>query len=190
MSQVGFIQLNLGDKQKALFHYKKALEINSKNVVSLLAIAKILNLGKQNEESLTYILKAYKLDPENESVIFPLARLYRELKRYNEAIQFFNKIKSKTFYEYSQLNLAEIYALLNQVPLAISKYEVYLKLNKKNSSAYLSLGNLYKKLNKIPTAIKCFDEACKIDPKDYRPYVFIARLMKDKKGSILNGKSI
>ena len=47
LQYLGFIQLNLGINKKALFHYKKALEINSKNVVSLLAIAKILNLGKQ-----------------------------------------------------------------------------------------------------------------------------------------------
>ena len=131
LQYLGFIHLNLGDKQKALFYYKKALEINSQNIVTLLAIAKILNLSKENDESLAFLLKAYKLDPENESVIFPLARLYREVKRYTEAIQYFNKIKSKTFYEFAQLNLAEIYALLNQLPLAISKYEAYLTFNKK-----------------------------------------------------------
>ena len=80
LQYLGFIYLNLGDKQKALVHYKKALEINSQNIVTLLAIAKILNLSKENDESLTFLQKAYKLDPENESVIFPLARLYREVK--------------------------------------------------------------------------------------------------------------
>lgn len=99
----------LGDREKALFNYKKSIELDPDNFICYYNIAvlhydysiELNNLGiketdtnkslalydrsdKELEKSIPYFVKANKIDPENQNIVNTLKAIYYKLGKFKE----------------------------------------------------------------------------------------------------------
>ena len=128
---------------------------------------------------------AIELDSANEQIIYLLARSYQKNNVDERAIFYFNKIKSNLKKNTVVLSLAKCHSKLKNYDEAIYHYEKYLRLEKKNISAYISLGDLYKETHDNVKALKIYGLAHKVNPRDSRIYLAVARIVKDEKKAIV-----
>ena len=180
----GLINQNTGLINEAINCLKQTLSLNPKHIISYINLAQIYDEKKDFAKSLENLKIAIELDSANEQIIYLLARSYQKNNVDERAIFYFNKIKSNLKKNTVVLSLAKCHSKLKNYDEAIYHYEQYLRLEKKNISAYLSLGDLYKETHENVKALKIYDLAHKVNPRDSRIYLAVARIVKDEKKAI------
>lgn len=128
------------------------------------------NNGKFQEAEAVYknLLKEY---PANFDVLNLLGVLYFQAKKYDESILYITeaiKIKPSVI---SYNNLAQIYAIINDIDKAIWAYQKAIELNPDNAETYNKLGLIFRGENRVNEAIICYKKALAINP-DFLNAVF------------------
>ncbi|WP_341792959.1 tetratricopeptide repeat protein [Rickettsia endosymbiont of Ceutorhynchus obstrictus] len=117
----------------------------------------------ETEKGLSFFNKALEFEPSNQDILYSKALVLNYLlKRYEEAIDTYNKI-STNIYEYKYLNdKGNAYIALKQYKEAINCYNKVPLSAKSYISARYFLGSTYFELKNYKNAIKYFDEAIKL----------------------------
>jgi tetratricopeptide (TPR) repeat protein len=93
MNSLGVLYARYGQAKKAETAFKQALGKGS-YLPALLNLGKLYSMGKQWKDALSCYQRANVMVPENPQVLLALARINRELQKYDDAKQMYNKLKS------------------------------------------------------------------------------------------------
>ena len=178
---------SLSDNNNAIFYYKKAMELDSKNSDIPYYIASLYAYADDLTNAQTYLQMSLNKNPNNtkakelssfisekltEDILANAVNLY-DSKKYTEAIAEFDKVlklnsSNSTVYYYRAL----AYDALNNYQKAISDYKSTLKYAPDMIIAYYSLGVDYDAINNYQAAkenYKKYVELCDED-NEYKKY--------------------
>ena len=164
-------------------------------------LSNIINMSKEQAEELFNILKYYayidKADyfltkdnfkkaieyytyatkvkcKKSKNAYIEIAKIYYQLEKYDNAIEFYNKIKPKGEKEY--FRIGEIYLQKRDYNSSIEYYNKILESNPKNEKALFAKGAVYIEMQKYQKAIDIYNQIIKLNPKNDRAYTNIADL--------------
>ncbi|KAK6463141.1 hypothetical protein DFJ63DRAFT_104480 [Scheffersomyces coipomensis] len=131
---IGMVYINLGDYQKADYHFRKALSINPINIILICCVGMVLE--KLNKKSLA--LKQYdlanKLQPLNPLPIFKKAQLLFSMQNFQQSLINFEKLKDLAPQEASvHFLLGQLYNIQNDKFQAIREFTIALNLDPKGN---------------------------------------------------------
>ncbi|KAK6200225.1 uncharacterized protein RJT21DRAFT_130858 [Scheffersomyces amazonensis] len=131
---IGMVYINLGDYQKADYHFRKAVSINPINIILICCIGMVLE--KQNKKTLA--LKQYelanKLQPLNPLPIFKKAQLLFSMQQFTPALKSFEILKELAPQEASvHFLLGQLYNIQGDKFQAIREFTIALNLDPKGN---------------------------------------------------------
>lgn len=141
-----YIYQNLGKKEEAINYYKKALELNQKDIRSRFNLARIYHESKQLDLAQAEYEKVLEQKPSDVETLFLLATLRQEKGDLDIAMNYYNE-------------------LLGQYLASTQKLDDTSKLIKNN--VHYNLGLAYKSQQKLDMAEKNFEELIKDGPGDF-----------------------
>jgi tetratricopeptide (TPR) repeat protein len=130
--------------------------------------------AKQYDQAIEEFKAAAELDPTQHVVFANLAESYKNTRKYDDAIQSYNKalellaVKPDPATEASyHMNLALVYALGGKMPEALAETEKSTKLNPATGSkAYYNLGATLVNSGKASEAADAFKKSTEVDPNN------------------------
>jgi tetratricopeptide (TPR) repeat protein len=147
-----------------------------------------LNLGEAysrvgDYESAEESLLAYvKKKPQDEDGKLRLAEIYRERKKYAEAIQLLKDMSETNRQDLKVLlALASVYDKAKMTKEAAAAYEEITALAPENGAAQYNKGVFYFEMKQYDRAAKGFSEAARIDSKDIEAREYLLRIYQEKK---------
>lgn len=152
---------------KALEYYKKAININDKNVTVLTNTVNLLIKKKSYEEALIYLDKIVEAEPKSISAYNVKGSCLYLLNRYEEASEAFIKV-----IEADEAD-ANTYKLLGDIAInqtkyakAIEYYKMALSIADGDVAVYQNMGLSEARLGNFKEAVEYYDKALKIDPEN------------------------
>lgn len=113
-----------------------------------------------------YLEKGDRENGNYNDALFYTATCYNEMKKYNEALTYFNRaLKESTFYSY-YFNKAETLMNLNQADEALATIDEGLKYNPEKADLYFKKHQIYKTLKQTEKSNEQLKTAYKINPND------------------------
>ncbi len=148
---------------------KKSEQQEDTSAIADIEFEKGLELASRGdfEQGLIHFQEALKNNDKHYRAWCGLGSASRELKRYDEAIEYSLKaIELKPDYVVCYDNLGLAYAYKGAYPEAIKSFEKAIELDPKYADAHFNLGLLYyEKLDKPDLAIASFEEFVKLSDK-------------------------
>ncbi|KCZ71404.1 Flp pilus assembly protein TadD [Candidatus Methanoperedens nitroreducens] len=148
-------------------YYKKAIELDTRNVSAINNYAVMLEELNQNEDAEENYKKAIEINPKDELVHNNYAALLAKLNRKEEARKHIEKAleinpkNAQTHYNYA-ISLKEL-EKKNEAEL---HYKKAIEINPKYGDAYNNYAMLLEELNRIDEAEEHYKKAIEINPKD------------------------
>ena len=145
------------DSDKALYYFRKALEVDTKYDVASNYVAKILAEKGNHEEAIHVLKSALELGSKNETTYINLGVIYMSLGRLDDALEIFKKaslINPQKITPYYNIGL--VLVKQKQFGKAIDMFKKCLALNPTDGRVYLHLALLYQKINQPERAIKYY----------------------------------
>ena len=163
---------NLGQHQKALRYFLKALSISgieaskSSIIYAHLGTMELKNNNDYDAEKNFLNLVTYSND-KNHAIQF-IFKQYKNYERYSSLLKTLEKIAIKIpGIPGLHATMGEVLAeKLNKPAAAIEKFEEAIILAPNNTESYVSLGLAYYKLKDYQRALNSFDSALNINPND------------------------
>ena len=158
--------LNLKETSQALYHFKKALELDLDDEFAFYSCIQCFDDLHLNQECTEFILQYIDLRPYSENAWAQLGSEYVTLKNYEEAHRAFDYatlINPKSILAYTQKALC--LEKLEDYEGAIEVYEETLELDDSAAYSYLNIGNCFMKLGKPFKALKAYHQSIHEDPQ-------------------------
>lgn len=179
----------LNDYHKAIAAYKKAIEIDQRNVSAYINMGNAYYMLKEYEETINACQKAIEIDkkivinPEYAPVYINMGNALLGLKRYEEAENVYKKaIKIDPQNVVIYINMAAALYGQKRYNEAIDFLKEAIKIDPKSVAIYINIGAVLTKQKKYNEAIDFLKKAIKIDPKNVVIYINLgAALNKQKK---------
>ncbi|WRS26610.1 tetratricopeptide repeat protein [Oscillospiraceae bacterium MB08-C2-2] len=161
----GRVLENLEEFDAAGDSYKRAIELDDSNYSAYHRLA-IRFTEKSPEIAMTYIDRALDIHPASAAIIATKARIYREMREYQKAVELFEEAirvsSDNAFYIYEKAQLLE---KTGQPAEAVSHYRRAIQLDAKLSGAYYALAGLLEQ-SQPDWALVYMNEAVKLCPED------------------------
>jgi tetratricopeptide (TPR) repeat protein len=140
----GKSKMEIGDFSRAHEDFKKALDIDQKNVPAILGIAQVYMQDKKWDEAKKYILMAISHEPKNVTALSLLGQCWREKGELDKAVILFQEALQEAESDpLLHLALGEIYVALNRLDEARNEFEWAIEYGGKFfPQARIALGNL------------------------------------------------
>ena len=154
----------------------------------------VVEVDSELLENLNFINKTYKNKIKSNldlnKIYFKKAFDYANLKEYDNAIKFYQKVIYKdSKYTNAYYNLGIIYKELKEYTKAIECYQEAILIDSKHTKAYNNLGIVYKELREYTNAIEYYQKAIKINIQDNSAFNNLNILMNQlNKAFFLNKK--
>lgn len=180
LSQAAFnisekINFELDDDLKKCLGLKLFKEYNA-----FLCLVKAKRCAKSSEEKIDLLNESIKSDSTMEFAYYELAKIYKKQKKYDEAINYYNKAIEKTAILYHKAVYSNENAFCNSLNNnnqgAIENWENSIEFCPKYLNSYMNLALKYEDNNMFGKAEYYFIEYQKRDPSDCRTYLNLARL--------------
>lgn len=157
--------------EKAVFYYKKALQIKPDYLTALdnLGIA-LFKLGKY-EEALSYYLEALKINPQNAGIHNHIANVLTALGKLEKAVQHYKKallIDPKLAITHNNFAIALV--AQGNLEKAIFHYESAIKKDPEYVDAHYNFGCLLRNQKKNRKALSHFAEVIRINSEHAQAY--------------------
>ena len=123
------------------------------------------------KEALSLYLEIYVEQNENSKLLFHIGNAYLQTKRFDLAIEYYEKtisIDQNHFNAYN--NLGGTLSTLGRYKEAIEIYKKTLKIKPDFSDAYNNLGGCYHNLNQYEDSIINYNKAIKLNPDNFGAY--------------------
>ncbi|ETO22839.1 hypothetical protein RFI_14354 [Reticulomyxa filosa] len=177
---LGYIYHYQQQYEYAIYHFEKALEINSQCVLLYCCISTALMSQNKFETALHYVNQALEIQPSNVRAKFQKANVLKQMARYDAAIDEYESLRYihtrhmlHVFLMISFTYLLSILFVAANIVYIIFFFDV---LNKKKRllkvvpwewKVHFQLAEVYKKVDKKEKALLCFDKAMELNPKDH-----------------------
>jgi len=158
--------LNLNEISKALYNFKKALELDLDDDFAFFSCVQCFEDLHLHKECIEFLLQYIDLRPYSEIAWSQLGQQYMLMKDYEEAHRAFDYatlINPKSIMAHTQK--AACLEKLEDFEKAIEVYEETLELDDSAAYTYLKIGSCYIKLGKPFKALKSFHQAIHEDPQ-------------------------
>lgn len=172
----GMVYKDLKDTAKAISSFQSALQQvpDYKDAAVQLGL---IYAAKNDPLGAKYLENAYRLDSTD---VFPLYARGVDLqnhKLYDSAKQLFRRcIVKNTHFVDAYFNMGYILMQQDSLAKSFSFYDLAVKLQPDNPTAYYDRGVCYELMNKMPEAINDYKNALKLDPKYASPQNALKRL--------------
>jgi len=162
LGQAFYKQQNL---DKAVEHYRKALEIDRANAETLTNLGMALAMQAKFDEAITQFERALMLKPDDAKTYNDMATAFK-LKGDNEQAVSYYKLAIKTNPHYGEAyyNLAATLQSQGKFDQAVKLYKKTIELNPDNFEAHNNLGNILQLQGKLDQAVRCYEEVLRINP--------------------------
>ena len=158
----------LGSYEKAIEHFKEALELDAAEVMALYNAGLVNILRNDKDEALEWLLKADGTGDDIFEVAFHAGKLFFDKGKFKEGRHFLEKAvqlrpKSGTAYRY----LGECYMAVHMINEALSAYKKAIQNNPNDAASLSAIGYLFDVLGENPeiTAIFC-QQSIDIEPEN------------------------
>lgn len=176
---LGIAYKKIGDSEKVIFHYKKAIELNPchyNSTYNLVVAYKDIN---DIDNAILYAEKALSIKNDDVDLYTLISNLYEIKSDYKSAIFYLNKAvelfpDNYLFY----YNLGVLNSRLKKKKEAISYYLKSIKLNKSHIESYVNLASLYKSTDNN-RALLYLQDAYSINKKEENLLLSLAQTYRD-----------
>ena len=146
-NQMGLIFFEDDKKNESAEAFKKAIEIDSKNLISRLGLGKTYSMLTRNDLAVEQYLKAADLKPNNIDILFKIALEYWYHQNFEKSREFYKKVlQIDPGHIQTHLNLISVYESLEKWKKAIREVEISRKLGEeKNDSQAIAIAERKKK---------------------------------------------
>ena len=169
------IYFDMKEFEKAQNYALKALDIDKKNISSLIVLGDIAYRNKDFQGAINYYKKVQG-KCSNYAPELKLAQTYLALKDIQKAKELYSKIlrvSSKSFMAYYQMALLEPDRQLEYLKKAIS-------INPNFNDGWIALADYAIRMDKYDNAISYLKAAKYIDDTDFRYYYYLGLILKNK----------
>jgi arylsulfatase A-like enzyme/Flp pilus assembly protein TadD len=161
----------LGEDSSAAAAFEVALDLNPRNFLARLALAKVYwrqNLPAKAEPELAQVVKEH---PELAEAHADYAIALAKLGKYRDALPHFERALAMGYRDAMLYNhLGITYAELGEREKAMQSYEQAVAMNPRYAAAYLNLALQYRKQNQPEKARQYYQKACKFSQELCRQY--------------------
>jgi len=176
--------------------YREALRVDPENNDARFGLAKLYASADSSSKADSLYKEALDKDPENPGIAKSYGVFLYEMKRYEEAIPYLEKVLP-FFSEDKELKLSLIdcYRLVTpskneHLQKAIQLLSELLNQNPEEYSLYVKRAEIYEKMKNYRKALKDYDKAIEIRP-DFAPtYLKKANLLIDKLNNLRSAKKV
>ncbi len=127
--------------------------------------AKLAIKVRDYDQAIKFLNKVQKNEPDISGINILLGIIHQKLKKYKEAIQYYDLALEKNSKDIDALNnLGIIYKELEKYDQSLEYLEAALNLQPKRSDILYNIGNVYKALGKNDEAVRFFQKALQINP--------------------------
>ncbi len=159
---------NMGNFLESRKFYHKALFYDPDNINYMLKLAEIrIKLAHTPKEYLGaeyYLNKAYRKEPRNVHVLMAYGEYYYKLKKYEKALNFFEKAKRSKNHFLAYLKLAKIYLVWKNYEKANEYLMQAENLNSMDYRTTFEIAKFYLETKKIEKAKRYFELTIKFNP--------------------------
>ncbi len=142
--ELGDLQDELGQEEKALKYYRLASKKSSRNVDPRMKIIRILERGGKEREVIAAYKEVIRIAPQQHRYQFDLVRMYFRLGNRKEAESMLRKIESRFSRDVDVwVSLADTYMSFEMRPDALRAYQKLVRMEPKNDAYILGLGEFY-----------------------------------------------
>lgn len=150
--------------QKAIDHYKNAIDINLNHEGALYELAFCLDQIGQLEGSLSYYKKFIDEDPYSAAAWYNLGIICNKLERFEEAIDAYGyAVAIDDQFSSAHFNMGNACMSVNQYEKALECFKQTLDLEGPGSEVYCGFGMVYESLGEYELGLKYFQKATKLD---------------------------
>lgn len=136
----------------------------SQNLEKLLIEAQLFLQDNKVDAAIDSLQEILSINPDAVDALRYLALAYVQKKQYEKAICSFELAISLDNHPILNMNLGNVYKLLNNYSAAIKYYEVAIQINPKYAKAHNNLAGLYAELNEYKKSLYHYKEALHADP--------------------------
>lgn len=159
---LGVSYLRAGDPTMALSELLQAEKIDSEDGDLQAALGQVYLIKKAYPESEQHFKHSLQIDPGNPHYQNNIAALYLEMKRYDEAIEYFRMAASNLLFprpEVSWTGLGYAEFKKENYPEALQAFEKALAANWRFPAAYVRRGEVFYAMGEIDKAIVEYEQA-------------------------------
>jgi tetratricopeptide (TPR) repeat protein len=153
-----------GDTAKAISSMQTAVEQDNTYYNAYVQLG-LLFSAQHNKLGEDYFNNALRLQPENPEVLYDLARLFQDEKRYKEAAALYEHMLNinKNFFD-AQYNLAVIQVDIKNYPEALKRFSDAIAMQPKNPKSYYGRGYTYQLQGDLQNAAADYRYTLTLDP--------------------------
>lgn len=177
LNSIGLTYVRMGQVEKGIEYYKKAIKINHKYHTAWYNLALSLEKVGDDIKAEQAFLTAIQYKPDYAQAWYNLGTIYIRQNQVDKAIQANEKaIESKPNYLKAQLNLAVIYTQNQQFDRAIMQYEKILEHNPSYALAWINMGIAHYLQNQLDKAREELQHGRELDPENVAALNYLALL--------------
>jgi tetratricopeptide (TPR) repeat protein len=164
-NNLGFILVEQGQLDEAIYHYRQALRIEPRDANFHLNLGIALARQGQLDEAIYHYRQALQLQPTHAEVHDSLADALANLGKVEEAIHHYLKaVKIRPGFVQAHNNLGNILSRQGKLDEAIQHYQQALQIQPNFAQAYNNLGAALVRQGKLDEAISQYRQAVQIQP--------------------------
>jgi len=155
--------VRLGDKERALIEFQRAIEVNPNLSTAYMGMADIYRMDRDYPNAELRYAQAARVEPKNFDAQFYHGLMLHLMERVTEAVQAYLRalaVKPDDFR--TNLNLATAYYQLEENRQALPYAKKAVDLNGDDGSARLNLGAIYAALGRHQEAVKEYQQAAEL----------------------------
>ena len=188
-NDIGVLHFRIGDKKRALYHYRKTVKIQSENNIFRKNLADLLSVTfGEYEEALQHYVTVLASDPKDIEALLATGHICARLERYDDAAEFYERVleiepnnsdaqnwlakiqeKKSTNSLEGDLNDRYLTLLLEidyeDLAGAIQKIENFIEMYPKHGQAHNDLGVLYYKNESKVKVLARYLKAVELEPE-------------------------
>lgn len=164
---IGSSYLQIGEIQKAIRYFEKAVRANPNNDMALYDLGFFYDQEGNFKKSIEFYNKYLDVDPFNQYVWFNLGTVYNKTENHTKAIEAYEFAYAlNDSFHMAVFNIANALANAERYGEAIGKYFEFLKQEPDNDDAYCYIGECYLNMEDYIQSETYYRKALKINKKN------------------------
>ena len=162
---MGYLNINNGQYDKAIQHLTEAIRINPKDVKSLSNRGAAYYHKKMYAKAFKDLNKAIEIDPDYYGSYCNRGIVYEEIGNLKAALDDYQTgLKIKPLFRHALIKRGNLLQKLKRPDLSIADFEQAIKINPHYPDPYNGLARAYYEMKDYDNALKAFNKAIKVDP--------------------------
>ena len=149
-----------GEYEKALFHFNRALTINSGYEKARINSDRMKNMLQIQNDGIITMRQKIERDPENPALYYKLGNLYYHIKSYKAAADHYkHALALNPGFPEAIFQLAAVYADLKEYAKSVSAFQQLIAITPDNPLLYYNIACIYARQNRTQNAVTWLKKA-------------------------------